>query len=669
MRKTWKKLCSILTAAVVFTASFSDYSAGMVKAADDSTSKYELAANVQDGVMLQCFGWSYNTIADNMEKIAESGYTSIQTSPIQQAVKQTAGLKASNWYWLYQPINFSIDDSGKSALGTKSEFTAMCSKAHEYGVKVIVDIIPNHLASGSANKPNSLCLADLKDDSTCWHNTTKLTNYENRMNLTQYCSGGLPDLNTGSEKVQNYTINFMKECIDCGTDGFRFDSAKHIETPLDDAAYKSDFWPNVITAATEYAKSAKNIDLFCYGEILNKPYTDIKGYTEYINVTDTGYSEPIRSSVGKMNEALSIESNTYSYPKENNYGRYPIVWAESHDTWANADGASRNTDISVINKTWAIVCARADATPLYYARPSSLTTTSMGDASDTGWSFDEVSKVNAFHNRFIGKGDYVSSDWDSTVYVERGKKGTDTGVTIINCKGEASSVNQKMYLMNDGLYTDQISGNTFKVTNGILTGKTGANGIAVIYNKNAGDGLNLKSFSASVGSGKIVANNTITLNAKASGEGLTYKFVSKLGSTTKVISNYSTKSSVKWKPLKAGTYTLTVYVKSKAGTLTKQIKYSVKAALSVSSVKVSGTKHIAGKKLTVSAKAAGGIGTIKYSYSYIFNKKEKVIKSYSTAKAVKFTPSKAGTYKIKVSARDSKGTVKTKTISCKVVKK
>ena len=44
---------------------------------------------------------------------------------------------------------------------------------------------------------------------------------------------GLPDLNTGSTKVQNYVIGFLKECIDAGADGFRFDAAKHIEVPTD----------------------------------------------------------------------------------------------------------------------------------------------------------------------------------------------------------------------------------------------------------------------------------------------------------------------------------------------------------------------------------------------------------------------------------------------------
>lgn len=36
--------------------------------------------------------------------------------------------------------------------------------------------------------------------------------------------GGLPDLNTESAKIQAYVLNFLKECIDSGADGFRFDA-------------------------------------------------------------------------------------------------------------------------------------------------------------------------------------------------------------------------------------------------------------------------------------------------------------------------------------------------------------------------------------------------------------------------------------------------------------
>ena len=35
-------------------------------------------------------------------------------------------------------------DAGNYQLGTRDEFKSMCDTAHEYGVRVIVDVIANH---------------------------------------------------------------------------------------------------------------------------------------------------------------------------------------------------------------------------------------------------------------------------------------------------------------------------------------------------------------------------------------------------------------------------------------------------------------------------------------------------------------------------------------------
>ena len=105
-----------------------------------------LADDIQDGTILHAWNWSYNTIKENMEMIAKSGYTAVQTSPVQQCkstIKQ--GSWSSEWYKLYQPVAFSIAED--SYLGTKEELAEMCEVAESYGVKVIVDIVSNHLGN------------------------------------------------------------------------------------------------------------------------------------------------------------------------------------------------------------------------------------------------------------------------------------------------------------------------------------------------------------------------------------------------------------------------------------------------------------------------------------------------------------------------------------------
>ena len=45
---------------------------------------YGLMNQIQGSSILHCWNWSYKTIEENMEIIAECGYTAVQTSPAQQ---------------------------------------------------------------------------------------------------------------------------------------------------------------------------------------------------------------------------------------------------------------------------------------------------------------------------------------------------------------------------------------------------------------------------------------------------------------------------------------------------------------------------------------------------------------------------------------------------------
>ena len=104
---------------------------------------------------------------------------------------------------------------------------------------------------------------DMLSDETYWHiNEYQCWMSDGRMHVTQGTIG-MPDLNTADERVQKMVLDFLKECVDAGADGFRFDAAKHIETPNDSEEFASDFWPYVINGIREYADH----ELFIYGEI------------------------------------------------------------------------------------------------------------------------------------------------------------------------------------------------------------------------------------------------------------------------------------------------------------------------------------------------------------------------------------------------------------------
>ena len=434
-------------------------------------------SGVQDGVTLHCWNWSFAEIEANMAEIAAQGYTAIQTSPIQplkEATNLSTNTVGKHWWLYYQPIDFEITTQSGNALGTKDELISMIKTAHKYDVKVIVDVVANHLANQTGNNLSSAIPEYLRADKY-WHDISMNTNdWNNRYEVTQYCMGGLPDLNTSNDDIQGYVLDFLKECVDAGVDGFRFDAAKSIETPMDDANIASDFWPTVIGGAEEHAKEKYGKDLYIYGEILDTTKgVSLLGYTQYMAITDNSWGNALRGNIASDKAALRA-----GYDKAAPASAL-VLWAESHDTYATDDAYQSSLNISDedIVKTWALVAARKDAMGLYFARPESMTQ-ALGVASVTDWASDEVEQINKFHNAFVDENEYISNE-NGISYVERG----DSGVVLVKAVDSASSdISVTANLMKDGAYVDQITGTTFTVANGKITGTIGDTGIAVVYN-------------------------------------------------------------------------------------------------------------------------------------------------------------------------------------------
>ena len=148
-----KKLASLFLSSALAVSAFAGIGTNFTSiTADAAGEEYGLMDTCQEGVILHAWQWSFNNIKENMAKIAEAGYTSIQTSVIQQAKESTKGKSNQMWWVYYQPAKFAIDNTGNSALGTKAEFTAMCEEAHKYGIHVIVDVVANHLGNQTKYK-------------------------------------------------------------------------------------------------------------------------------------------------------------------------------------------------------------------------------------------------------------------------------------------------------------------------------------------------------------------------------------------------------------------------------------------------------------------------------------------------------------------------------------
>ena len=486
---------------------------------------YGLESTINEGKILQAWNWSYANAIELMETVAEQGFTSIQISPPNEIKMPTKGIKVcesavngvapNGWWMFYQPAGFQLNESEDNALGTKDEFIEMCKVAKQYGVKIVVDAVINHMGTDDTHEAvyNNTStdpmdhvnerawefereLLEAKAFHSPWVEMTYKENewqhsyYEIEEDLTQHCTSGLPDLATELPLVQETIYDYLEELILAGAEGFRFDAAKHIETKHD-TYFASAFWENTLL---KLRKEYPDIECYAYGEILNKcgdgrPFSE---YTELMDVTDSSSYWGIKDAV--VNNGNS--GNAFPYYKSEKEGADPttvnftkenvIQWNESHDTYI--DGGTSALTVQQRNKIWALTAARQEITGVYFARPDDRTganraaiekicaNITLGDANLTSWTNPEVAAVNQFDNYFGDASEY-NKTIDKVAMIERG----GLGATLVNLSGTTKDVNRKVYTLSDGAYIDAITGNEFYVLDGVLTGTIGSTGIACIY--------------------------------------------------------------------------------------------------------------------------------------------------------------------------------------------
>ncbi|NLZ47734.1 MAG: alpha-amylase [Clostridiales bacterium] len=416
-----------------------------------AASNYGLPSNTEDGLMLHAYRWKFTDIKNTLPQIAEAGYKSIQVSPV-QGIKATTG----EWWLLYQPTNYAI---GNVELGTESDFKALCQEAEKYGIKIIVDVVLNHVAEGNSPGTWSDAVDSSLKRSELYHNQGTINSYQDRYEVTQKNMGGLPDLATQRTDIQDMHINFLNKLIDAGADGFRFDGAKHIETNKGEDAGKSwsgNYWDRVLG-------NLKNKDsLYLFGEVLPDKGDNEQAYLTYYDITAHGYGGQLRYAVTSKN--LTGLGAIWHYDTVLNPSK-SFVYVENHDDYEN--GSSRSLGLWERQMAYSIIAARAQVTTRYFARPF-----------ETYWNQPDIVAVNKFHNAMVGENEYLRWTRNETMIIERGTK----GMVIVNVGGDTyidSATNLK-----DGTYTNKASANTtLYVSNGRITGYVPGGKVIVLYNE------------------------------------------------------------------------------------------------------------------------------------------------------------------------------------------
>ena len=412
--------------------------------------KYGLKDNIQDGVILHCFDWTLADIQEEIPNIAKAGFTAVQTSP----VHERAG-KGSVWYDVYRPYDFKIGNG----LGTEADLKALCAEAHEYGVKVIVDVVANHTDYGN--------VASRLLDESLYHERFGVGNWHDRHQVT-FGMIGMWDLDTNNPTVQAIIKQYIQDLKACGVDGVRWDAIKHIGLPSEGDS----FMQNVVDQ-----------EMYNYGEILDSTGGDdnvlFPEYQTYMSITDNGYGNGFANSFagGSINESVG------NFNQRNAKTEKLVYWGESHDTYANDGGESKNKSQNVIDRAYAVVAGNNGATALYFSRPAQKAKNDIrfGDKGSVHFKDAEVAQVNYMHNVCAGEPNYYVKGNGVCAQVRKSGaiivlgSGSDRDVTVANGAGDGK-------WLKSGTYKDMVGGGAFTVNASTISGHVGESGIAVIYN-------------------------------------------------------------------------------------------------------------------------------------------------------------------------------------------
>ena len=217
----------------------------------------------------QLLNWKLNDI--NVQQMLDMGFTHIQIGPMQPTKTDE-----NQWYWLYQPTDFTIGNR----LGSWDDFVTLCKKAHLIGLQVSVDVVMDHPAGRDDGSlyPHEKVNPYLVSKREFLMDPIQGTNPDNdRWQCTHRCYG-MPRYNYFCDGIVEVYENFLLNVL-AFADTIRIDMGKHFATPSE-GGWK--FWQLI-----------KSLNRDTYAEMINTPEWLKREYAEYTKCLVLDYEADI----------------------------------------------------------------------------------------------------------------------------------------------------------------------------------------------------------------------------------------------------------------------------------------------------------------------------------------------------------------------------------------
>ncbi len=257
-----------------------------------------------------CWRGDFQGVIDKLDYIKALGFTAIWITPV---VQNASGYD----YHGYHAMDFSkVDCRYQSGDGKKSGdvmFQELIDKAHDKGIKIILDIVLNHTGNFGeehfckefdrdtrlrnqadinacmipnfetlgSDYPSLLPAAQYQrrlalmkntdgtnhDIHNYWHHTANNWNWDNPSRWMGQIAGDCVDLNTENDEVAQYLVDCYGQFIKMGVDGFRIDTSGHISR----LTFNKQFIPQFTALGKQYEdKRLNKAPFFMYGEVCTR---------------------------------------------------------------------------------------------------------------------------------------------------------------------------------------------------------------------------------------------------------------------------------------------------------------------------------------------------------------------------------------------------------------
>ena len=307
----------------------------------------KILAAEQPTAIFHAFNQNYNDVKKFVCTLAGQGYTHVQISPAQESNP------GNSWWTRYQPVDYSVIDG----LGSESDIKALTTKAHSCNMKVIADVVFNHMANLDGND-NIEDISKFPNLEPSDFNTTSVSNPIQKLCDINYNDGntrseiscwlgGLPDLNF-TDKVKTIQKAHLKKLLSLGIDGFRFDAAKHLPKMI-------------IKEYIDYIDLESQGKAWNYLEVIEDNDTKAEDYNQIAAVEDFILYNALKNAFTFNGDLRSLPSSAVNDSRSVTFGR-------NHDTIRelNSEAINPYDDITDSYLATAYVLARKDGTPLIF---------------------------------------------------------------------------------------------------------------------------------------------------------------------------------------------------------------------------------------------------------------------------------------------------------------